>query len=101
MSKWVKWMQWGQTGMVGHGVMTLADAEKELSKFERKAKELLDQTGADHVVYGVKKYDANGELADVRFYLEPMDDARFEVDVATMKNARVYALHKGTNGGAR
>ena len=101
MGKWVKWMQWGQAGMVGHGVMTLADAEKELKKFEQKAKELLDQTGADHVVYGVKKYNADGELIDVRFYLEPMDDARFEADVATMKNAMVYALHKGTNGSAR
>lgn len=94
MNKYVKWMQWGKTGLVGHGMMTLSEAQKELSKFELAAKKLLDETGADHVVYGITKYDDEGEIVDIRFYLKPMNDFRFQVDVAVMENVRVYALHK-------
>lgn len=75
-------------------MMTLSEAEKELLKFELAAKKLLDETGADHVVYGIKKYDDEGEIVDIRFYLEPMNDFRFQTDVAVMQNVRVYALHK-------
>lgn len=94
MNKYVKWMQWGKTGLVGHGMMTLSEAQKELSKFESAAKKLLDEPGADHVVYGIVKYNDEGEIVDVRFYLEPMSDFRFQVDVTVMQNIRVYALHK-------
>lgn len=94
MNKRVKWMQWDKSGLVGHGMMTLSEAHEELLKFESAAKKLLDETGADHVVYGITKYDDAGEIVDIRFYLEPMSDFRFQVDVAVMQNVRVYALHK-------
>lgn len=94
MSRFVNWMQWERGEVVGHGVMAMCDAEKKVLYLGREAKELLDKTGVDHVLYSVKKYDADGWLTDVWFYMEPMDDARFEAFVSTIKNDRVYARHK-------
>ena len=51
--------------------------------------------GADHVLYGVKEYDSDGNLDTVRFYLEPMSEQEFEDRV--VKNSAgmtVYAVHK-------
>ena len=35
----------------------MADIQLNLQKFEQEAKKLLDETGADHVVYGMKIYE--------------------------------------------
>lgn len=94
MERYVKWMQWSKNGLINHGMMTLPEIRKMLLQFESEAKKLLHETGADHVVYGITRYDDKGEIEDVRFYLEPMNDFRFQVDVAVMQNVRVYALHK-------
>lgn len=93
---WVKWSQYTDQGMVNFGQMPIRDVPKTLREFSQGAKELLDKTGADHVVYGLKVYDENGELEAVKFYQLPMDDATFDKDVATLKNCTVYALHKGS-----
>lgn len=93
---WVKWSQYTDQGLVNFGQMPIRDVPKTLREFSQGAKELLDKTGADHVVYGLKVYDENGELEAVKFYQLPMDDATFDKDVATLKNCTVYALHKGT-----
>ena len=58
-----------------------------------EAKKLLDSTGADHVLYGRKLYDKEWNLAEIRFYLLPMDDERFERDIVPLTNQLVYALH--------
>lgn len=97
--RWVRWTQWDAGGMVGAGQMPLRRVQEHLRQFEAKAKKMLDETGADHVVYGVKHYKTDDgvledELEEVRFYLQPMDDERFERDVASMKNVIVYAVHK-------
>lgn len=95
----VRWSQWDETGMVGRGEMPLRSLQNELQLFEKEARKILNKTGADHVVYGVKHYKTDDgvledELEEVRFYLQPMDDERFERDVASMKNVIVYAVHK-------
>lgn len=92
--RWVRWSHWDAGGMVGRGQMPLRQVQEDLQRFEREARKLLVETGADHVLYGVKHYDDAGELEEVRFYLQPMDDERFDRDVASAKGVTVYAVHK-------
>jgi hypothetical protein len=81
--------------MVAFGQMPLRDVGRELQKFEAEAIKILKETGVDHVLYGVKEYDGDGDLDTVRFYLEPMSEQEFEDRV--VKNSAgmtVYAVHK-------
>ena len=94
MSRRIRWFHWTDEGLDEFGSMPLENVDSELRRFEAEASKLLKSTGADHVVYGVKHYDENSELDEVRFYLLPMDDETFEKDVANKKNIRVYALHR-------
>lgn len=94
-SGWVKWKQWTANGLVAFGQMPNRDVGRELQKFEAEAANILKKTGADHVLYGVKAYDGDGDLEEVRFYLEPMSEQEFEDRV--VKNSAgltVYAVHK-------
>lgn len=92
--KWINWSRWSDGGMVNFGQMPSTDVEKNLQKFKKEAARLLEKSGADHVVYGLKTYDDNDELESVRFYMHPMGDAEFQKDVATLAKCVVYALHK-------
>ncbi len=92
-SRWVRWSQWAEHGVVGRGVMTKREMQSELQRFEVKARKLLTETGADHVLYGRKLYDEDGELMELRFYLLPMTDDGFEKEVVPLKNQQVYAVH--------
>lgn len=93
MNSWVRWSQWTGEGMVNFGQMPVRDIAKYLQAFEMDAKEVLEKTGADHVLYGVKQYE-DGTLTEVRFYMIPMDDEQFERDVASKRGMVVFALHK-------
>ena len=94
MSKWIRWTQWTEIGLINYGQMPAMDVDKYLRDFERQAKEVLEETGADHVLYGIKSYDNDGNLEEVRYYMIAMDDDRFEKDVASKPGATVYALHR-------
>ncbi len=92
---WVRWTQWAPEGLADFGQMPILDVGKELQKFEREAAKILKETDADHVLYGVKEYDGDGDLEAVRFYLKPMSEQEFEDRV--VKNCTgmtVYAVHK-------
>ena len=93
-SSWVRWSQWCEQGMVGHGVIRKNEMQAQLQRFEVKAREILADTDADHVLYGRKLYDEAGELEELRFYLLPMSDEEFEERVASLKGQQVYAVHK-------
>ena len=93
MNSLVRWSQWTGAGMVNFGQMPVRDIAKYLQAFEMDAKEVLEKTGADHVLYGVKQYE-DGTLTEVRFYMIPMDDEQFERDVASKRGMVVFALHK-------
>lgn len=95
---WVRWTQWTSEGMVNFGQMPVKDVGQNLRKFEQEAGKIMRETGAAHVLYGVKLYDDDGDLQEVKFYLEPMDDARFEKDVASKTGVVVYALHNHSAG---
>ncbi len=88
----IDWSQWTEGGMVGMGQMTLQDVQGNLQKFEQEARKVMDETGADHVVYGMKIYE-DGHLKEVRFYLQPMSEEEFD-RVASLSGVIVYALHK-------
>lgn len=91
---WVRWSQWYRDGGFSFGQMPLCTVQPELQKFEKEAHRLLKETGADHVLYGVKEYDRDGELEEVRFYLEPMNEDEFEERVVKKSaGLTVYALH--------
>lgn len=90
--KWVRWTQWDAGGMVGVGQMPLDQVQGTLQKFELEARSLLERTGSDHVVYGMKNYDEDDNLEQVRFYLQPMSEEEFD-RVAKLKGVQVYALH--------
>lgn len=90
---WVRWSNWTDKGMVEMGQMKKKDMQKNLQRFEVEAKKILENTGADHVVYGRKRFDEDGELKEIRFYLTPMSDDEFE-RVARVPRQQVYALHK-------
>lgn len=53
---WVRWRHWTENGLVAFGQMPLRDVGRELQKFEAEAIKILKETGADHVLYGVKEY---------------------------------------------
>ena len=72
--------------------MRWRDIQLNLQKFEQEAKKLLDETGADHVVDGMKIYE-DGHLQEARFYLQPMSEEEFD-RVASLSGVIVYALHK-------
>ena len=93
MNSWVRWSQWTGEGMVNFGQMPVRDIAKYLQAIEMDAKEVLEKTGADHVLYGVKQYEGR-TLTEVRFYMIPMNDEQFEKDVASKRSVVVFALHK-------
>ena len=90
--EWIRWSRWDSNGRIERGQMRWQDIQLYLQKFEQEAKKLLDETGADHVVYGMKIYE-DGHLKEVRFYLQPMSEEEFD-RVASLSGVIVYALHK-------
>ena len=94
MTRWIRWSQWSEGRMVDFGQMPIENVDKTLREFEAEAKKILEKTKADHVLYGVKRYDREGRLDEVRFYLKEMTDAEFEKDVASKPRFTIYALHK-------
>lgn len=71
----------------------LADIPKMIQHFERDAAALMKKTGADHVLYACKIYDADDNLVTVQFYNEPMDDETFDRVTGKVRGALIYALH--------
>ena len=70
----VRWSLWSSGfGFVTQGQMQLCKVTEKLQKFEQAAKQLLAQTGANHVVYGRKIYDEDGKVKEVRFYTGAYD----------------------------
>lgn len=93
---WVKWTQWGESGVIACGEMPVKNVARFLRQFAAEARKVLIETGADHVVYGLKEYDENDDLKEVGFYMLPLDDATFTERTESLHRCTVYALHKGT-----
>lgn len=91
---WIHWTQWDDSGVSASGEMRHIEVLWNLRRSEKRAREVMKETGADHVVYARKMYGDDGRLVEVRFYMIPMDDARFYRDIATISNSQIYAVHK-------
>lgn len=98
----VRWTQWNETGVFASGHIMKSEVEGQLQRFEKQAKQALEETGVDHVIYGAKVYsdctDEDGNkrsvLTEVRFYMLTLDDEEFYKRTSAVKNEVIYALHK-------
>lgn len=93
---WVRWFQWDNGCMINFGQMRVKEVDGHLREFAKEARKVMEETCADHVVYGMKLYDDDGDLEEVKFYMVPMNDSDFQSDVASLKGCVIYALHRGT-----
>lgn len=92
--RYVKWSHVNQDGFVGKDWMLRSEVQNKIQEFEQAAKKILEDTGADHVLYAIKYFDDNCTLEEVKFYELPMTDEEFEDRVARQVRVQVYALHK-------
>ena len=92
--RWVKWKHFDQKGYVGKDYMLKSDVSAKIKEFEKKAANLLIETGADHVLYAIKYFDEYSNLDEVKFYELPMSDDEYEYQVARQVRVQVFALHR-------
>lgn len=91
----VRFEQLNANGFVREGQMEVKDIPKTLLEFERKAKDLLDSTGADHVVYAWKRYgEQSGKLECISFYEGTTLDDNVFTERCGKIGGIVYALHR-------
>lgn len=84
-------------GSVQRGCCFLTEIERGLHEFEIEAKKLLDNSPEEikHVIYAVRYMPDNyRKQMEYRFYLIPMTEEVFEERTQSIKNARIYALHR-------
>lgn len=66
----------------------------DIQKAEKKASKVLKETGADHVLYGMKIYDGENRLQIVHFYMWPMQEEEFDKLATRSRGTLIYALHR-------
>lgn len=87
----------GNNGSVQRGYCFLPEIEHGLHEFEIEAKKLLDNSPEEikHVIYAIIYLPDNyRKEMECRFYLIPMTEEVFEERTRSIKNARIYALHR-------
>lgn len=93
--KEIPWVRYDKTGKISAaGRMRRKDVLQELQRNELIACELMKDTNAAHVLYGLKIYNRNDELERVQFYEWAMDEEDFQRCVTRCRNGIVYALHR-------
>lgn len=91
---WVMYEQWNDSGFVREGPLPARDVSKYLIEFELAAKKLMDETGADHVIYAWKKYNEKDEFYKICFYEGvALSDEEFYERTNNI-NGILYALHR-------
>ena len=90
----IRWNQYGADAVLeSKGEMSVREVGPALLKNERQAKALID-AGWPHVIYGMKKYNARGELSAVDFMVLPMTEEAFYRVTKKMRATMIYALHR-------
>ena len=89
----VRWFQWSGGRLIICGQMRRSEIAQTLREFEAEAQKILERSGADHVLYGIKWYEEDGSLSRVSLYIDPMTEEEFEKDVTRLTNVQVYAVH--------
>ena len=98
----VRWTQWNEIGVFASGYILKSEVEGQLQRFEKQAKRVLEETEADHVIYGAKVYsnltdedcDKRSALTEVRFYMLALNDEDFYRRTNAVRNEVIYALHR-------
>lgn len=93
MGRTISWSIRDTVGCIRRGQMPLSQIPKVLQSFEKDAAKEMKKTGADHVLYAVKIYGVDGQLATVQFYMNPMSDEEFYKITGKVRGAIIYALH--------
>ena len=98
-NEFVRWTQWNELGVIASGYIRVSEIQMQIRRFEKKASKVLEETGADHVVYAVKHFseampNEPSELQEVRFHMIPLDDKEFIKRTSALRNDLVYALHR-------
>lgn len=89
----VKWSQRTADGVAVRGMMPEDKAQRELLYFGNVAKDILNEVGSDHVLYGLKIFEGL-QLKAVHFYMWPMNDEEFKRITGRLNNSMVYAVHR-------
>ena len=70
--------------------MTLTNGDSEIYQKGHRIEKSEDGAYTEELQVSV----GDGKLEKVTFYLETMDDERFDRDVSSISNVTVYAVHK-------
>lgn len=89
---WVYFTEWSKAGMMDYGEIRSEDLDRYINAFKVEAEDVLEETGADYVLYAVKHFES-GKLSEIRFYEEPMTKERFG-EVREMKDVEIFAVSK-------
>ena len=73
--------------------MTYADYLKVLAEWRLEARRQLDETGADHVIYGSRSYNDDGTLKEMHMYMLPLSDIEFTKRTSKV-NDLILAVHR-------
>lgn len=90
----VRFERWVGAICIDYGMMPVKNVQKILQDYEKEAKKLLDESGADHVIYGYKQYDKKDNLCKVCFYQETELTEEEFLERTKGVTGIVYALHK-------
>lgn len=90
----VRWSSWSNPSVVEHGKMPVAKVGQCMVRYRNAAKKVMQATGSDHVVYGMKMFGKHGKLSAVHFYMWPMKEQEFKRVMGKVHNAEVYAVHR-------
>lgn len=91
----IPWVRYDRTGRISaSGRMSRKDILPALQMNELAARDLMERTNAEHVLYGLKIYNQYDELEAVQFYEWALDEERFQKCATKCRNGIVYALHR-------
>ena len=93
----VRWSQWDGAELVMVGQLYMDQIKKQLAAYEARAKQVVERSGFDYIVYGLKVYNPNSdltELVEVRFCSIGMSNEEYKTYVEERPNMVVLAAHK-------
>lgn len=74
---------------------TRENVDKLIYEYGQKAKDLMEETSADHVLYAIEHI---GLMKRVCFYTQPMTDEQFHTHFAYQGKRMIYAVHNPATG---
>lgn len=91
MNELVRFFRNGETGYI-----SLKNAEETFRNYAKEARKVMNEKQCDHIIYGSKEYDTDGNLIAVNFYnMICLSDKEFDERISniTLNKYYVYAIH--------